>query len=215
MKVKWLISLQVQFPSEILSLEKNTLQTGRGFETEITCVVTGEPQPRVMWYKDGQILNITSHSRTEYQRAGSKHILIIHNTQGSDFGTYMCYATNSIGGEQEMVEVSANDRSDSKLKYGDSESEGDQSASTDSEAAVNFKTIKKQLERHRRIVAGFRQKIEKEIKLLQTQVNSKINSRGDGSFPASGSGSDFYLEIGKFFYQFLFLIHMIASFQTE
>ena len=50
-----------------------------------------------MWYKDGVTLNITSHSRTEYQRAGSKHILIIHNTQASDFGTYMCYATNSIG----------------------------------------------------------------------------------------------------------------------
>ena len=88
---------QVLFPSEILSLEKNTLQSGRGFETEVTCVVTGEPQPRVIWYKDGQILNITSHSRTEYQTAGSKHILIIHNTQGSDFGTYMCYASNSIG----------------------------------------------------------------------------------------------------------------------
>ena len=90
-------SFQVLFPAEILSAEKHTLQSGRGFETELTCVVAGEPRPRVMWYKDGNILNITSSSRTEYQVAGSKHILVIHNTQGSDFGTYMCYASNAIG----------------------------------------------------------------------------------------------------------------------
>ena len=91
------IQVKVLFPSEILSLEKHTLQSGKGFETELTCVVTGEPQPKVLWYKDGQILNITRNSRKEYQRAGSKHILIIHNTQGSDYGSYMCYASNSIG----------------------------------------------------------------------------------------------------------------------
>ena len=91
------IQVKVLFPSEILSFEKHTLQTGKGFETELTCVVTGEPQPKVLWYKDGQILNFTRHSRKEYQKAGSKHILVIHNTQGSDFGNYMCYASNSIG----------------------------------------------------------------------------------------------------------------------
>ena len=91
------IQVKVLFPTSILSLEKNVLQSGRGFETELTCVVTGEPRPRVMWYKDGQVLNITRHSRLQYQQAGSKHILVIQNTQGSDYGTYMCYATNSIG----------------------------------------------------------------------------------------------------------------------
>ena len=60
-------------------------------------MVTGEPRPRVMWYRDGEILNITDQTRAQYQVAGSKHILVIHNTQGSDYGTYMCYATNSIG----------------------------------------------------------------------------------------------------------------------
>ena len=95
--------LQVLFPTSILSLEKNVLQTGRGFETELTCVVTGEPRPRVMWYRDGQVLNITEHTRLQYQQAGSKHILIIQNTQGSDYGTYMCYATNSIGQYRQII----------------------------------------------------------------------------------------------------------------
>lgn len=50
------VQVKVMFPADILSLEKHTLQSGRGFETEITCVVTGEPRPRVMWYKDGQAI---------------------------------------------------------------------------------------------------------------------------------------------------------------
>ena len=48
-------------------------------------------------YRDGQVLNITRQTRLQYQQAGSKHILVIQNTQGSDYGTYKCYATNSIG----------------------------------------------------------------------------------------------------------------------
>ena len=58
------VQVKVMFPADILSLEKHTLQSGRGFETEITCVVTGEPRPRVMWYKDGQAGIYNSHNTT-------------------------------------------------------------------------------------------------------------------------------------------------------
>ena len=66
--------------------------------------------------------------------AGSKHILVIRNTQGSDYGSYMCYATNSIGSTQKMIDVKAEDRSNKELAYSEEntseESEGDKKLAT-------------------------------------------------------------------------------------
>jgi len=198
------IQVKVLFPAEILSAEKHTLQSGRGFETELTCVVAGEPKPRVMWYKDGSILNITSSSRTEYQVAGSKHILVIHNTQGSDFGTYMCYASNAIGATQKMIEIKAEDRNDKELKYRDhsdaDESKG-QSKKLDNSTLQAFKDLKKQLGRHRRVVATFKQKIEKEINSIKDQLKVKRKSSGgsgsSGGAISSSLSDDFYDEVDR------------------
>ena len=113
-------------------MEKNSLQSGKGSEAEITCVVTGEPRPRVIWYKEGEVIKLTglwmllklfnslfSSGRVEAQRAGTRHVLVIHNLQESDYGFYMCYATNSMGSVQKSVEISDEDIKKEKLNIGD------------------------------------------------------------------------------------------------
>ena len=58
-----------------------------------------------------------------------------------------------------------------------------------------LKQLKMQLERHRRKVAGFRQKIEKEIERLQRQVEKKSRNVQVGA-ASSPIDSDFQSEIG-------------------
>ena len=72
-----------------------------------------------------------------------------------------------------MIEIKAEDRNDKELKYRDNsdadESKG-QSYKLDNSTLKAFKDLRKQLGRHRRVVATFKQKIEKEIKSIQDQM---------------------------------------------
>ena len=95
-----------------------------------------------------------------------------------------------------MIEVKAEDRNDNQLKYGESSADTSSNGSLviDSEHLKEFKAMKLQLERQRRVVLKFRQKMEKDLKLLQDQMKMRRPSR-----PSDGgtlSGSDFYIELG-------------------
>ena len=104
-----------------------------------------------------------------------------------------------------MIEIKAEDRNDKELKYRDNsdadESKG-QSNKLDNSTLKAFKDLKKQLGRHRRVVATFKQKIEKEIKSIQDQMKVKRKSSGgsgsSGGAISSSLSDDFYDEVGKF-----------------
>ena len=104
-----------------------------------------------------------------------------------------------------MIEIKAEDRNDKELKYRDNsdadESKG-QSNKLDNSTLKAFKDLKKQLGRHRRVVATFKQKIEKEIKSIQDQMKVKRKSNGgsgsSGGAISSSLSDDFYDEVGKF-----------------
>ena len=128
--------------------------------------------------------------------AGSKHILVIRNTQGSDYGSYMCYATNSIGSTQKMIDVKAEDRSNKELAYSEENtteaSEGENPVETVD--STQFTALKKQLERQRRILGSFKKKIEKELK----EMKAKQGSRGRSDVDAvSKNGDNFYEEVDR------------------
>ena len=103
-----------------------------------------------------------------------------------------------------MIEIKAEDRNDKELKYRDNsdadESKG-QSNKLDNSTLKAFKDLKKQLGRHRRVVATFKQKIEKEIKSIQDQMKVKRKSNGgsgsSGGAISSSLSDDFYDEVGK------------------
>ena len=95
-----------------------------------------------------------------------------------------------------MIVVSADDRSDTKLQYNEDDT-SDVNVEMSQANLEELKKLKQQLERHRRIVAGFRQKIEKEMKNFQQQLKTRASNRGNGAV-SSISNSDFYTEIGLF-----------------
>ena len=72
-----------------------------------------------------------------------------------------------------MIEVKAEDRNDNQLKYGESSADTSSNGSLviDSEHQKEFKAMKLQLERQRRVVLKFRQKMEKDLKLQKDEGN--------------------------------------------
>ena len=106
-----------------------------------------------------------------------------------------------------MVTVGAEDRTNKDLQYGQKETDQE-----DQEEAGGgrggrrrgqvrpdqLKTLRKQLERHRRVVAGFRQKIEREVEEVRHQLANRISQRRrtEGEVGVA-STSDFYDELGR------------------
>uniref|UniRef100_A0A0N5B5S5 Titin n=1 Tax=Strongyloides papillosus TaxID=174720 RepID=A0A0N5B5S5_STREA len=62
-------------------------------EMSIICIVTGEPQPSIRWYKDNE--PISKHNETTFNNGVAS--LIIRMPKISDSGVYTCEATNDIG----------------------------------------------------------------------------------------------------------------------
>ena len=79
------------------------VQTKTGDKTEIVCTVHAVPKPTIVWSKDGQILSASS--RVKIAKMGSRHTLTISQVQKADFGKYSCQATNKLGSDQKIVEI--------------------------------------------------------------------------------------------------------------
>ena len=101
------VDVIVQFRPSIVSLTKQTLQTGRGLVGELTCLINGEPEPRVTWYKGNEVVTLDDRIRT--QNAGNRHILIINRLRSDDVDTYMCYTINELGPAQNVIEIKHGD----------------------------------------------------------------------------------------------------------
>ena len=92
-----------------------------------------------------------------------------------------------------MVEVSGEDRTNKDLQYGEKELDDDQDSS---KVPPQVKILRKQLERHRRIVASFRQRVETEITELKHQLASRMSQRRKTEGVVATT-SDFYDELGS------------------
>ena len=60
-----------------------------GSLVNLTCIVTGAPQPRIEWFKEGQVLN-----------GQNLPFLVIEKVIPDNRGQYRCRATNSEGTAQ-------------------------------------------------------------------------------------------------------------------
>lgn len=69
---------------------------GEGFVLE--CVVTGNPSPQIIWFKDELPIDGTQSDRVEIKLIGSSMCrLEISDVHLSDRGRYACEATNARG----------------------------------------------------------------------------------------------------------------------
>ena len=120
-----IIIITILDPPEITA-EESYNENNRGIQLELVCIVHASPRPTISWYKDGQIMNITtSHHRglareprrlNQLQRIhiakiGRKHLFTINKIMSAhDEGTYTCHAVNEIGEAKHNFQVASESR---------------------------------------------------------------------------------------------------------
>ncbi|XP_063920573.1 neural cell adhesion molecule 2-like isoform X2 [Zophobas morio] len=96
------INIKVEFKPS-LTIEKMIVSSENNSETELECQVHSEPRAQVVWKKDG--INIVNTERIQLKTKGIQHNLILKNIQDSDFGVYVCSATNSLGTSEKSISL--------------------------------------------------------------------------------------------------------------
>ena len=104
--------------------------------------------------------------RTEAQQAGSRQILLIHNIQESDYGPYMCYASNSMGSVQKIIEIKVEDKDNTESQYGQTEK-------NEKDLQRNYKILNKNLHKDRKALIKFKFKMEQEIQSIKNDLSLK------------------------------------------
>lgn len=94
------ITVHVLYPPEI-SVENPIVHTAEGFEAHLVCMVYGENQPEVFWYRDTMQLDTTE--RLIMESRGSRHTLVIRKVHRTDFGNYTCVADNQLGKTRKSI----------------------------------------------------------------------------------------------------------------
>lgn len=83
------------------------IHTSEGDNIEVICIVHSSPRAEVTWYKDGQVLEPTSHV---IDHRGNRHTLTIPNVDQNLFGTYSCKAQNQYGEDKKTTVVTGMDQ---------------------------------------------------------------------------------------------------------
>ena len=83
-----------------VTFTKNTPEEGES--TTATCQWTGEPEPTVTWYKDGEELveaELSDHIRIVMDDEDKRSELQIEEVELSDTGNYACNVSNAAGSD--------------------------------------------------------------------------------------------------------------------
>ena len=66
-----------------------------GSTVTFECGVTGKPEPKIQWYKDGKVIKNTVDFKQTYDGTTAK--LVLAEILPEDSGEYECVATNQAG----------------------------------------------------------------------------------------------------------------------
>ena len=68
-----------------------------GKDVVFSCMIDGNPSPRVTWTKNEEKLNTTTNLQLTVSSLNNKHNLTITDVHRSDSGQYRCVIINSVG----------------------------------------------------------------------------------------------------------------------
>ncbi|KAK0092097.1 hypothetical protein PV326_002203 [Microctonus aethiopoides] len=97
------IDLRIRYKPEIES-SKSWIHASPGNRAVLDCQVSSWPEAHVDWYFQGE--KIIDSSRFVRHTSGSIQFLGIRNVRATDYGYYLCRATNIIGTTDKIIELS-------------------------------------------------------------------------------------------------------------
>nr|XP_012136687.1 PREDICTED: limbic system-associated membrane protein-like isoform X2 [Megachile rotundata]XP_012136688.1 PREDICTED: limbic system-associated membrane protein-like isoform X2 [Megachile rotundata] len=97
------IDLFVRFKPRI-EMAKTWMHAPPGIRVQLHCAVTAWPEATVEWYFNNK--SVKYSSRIVKHNSGSDHSLVIRNVRTTDYGFYLCRASNSLGITEAAVELS-------------------------------------------------------------------------------------------------------------
>ena len=166
----------VQFRPAIISLTKSSYKTGRGLAGELTCLINGEPEPKVTWYKGNEVVHLDDRITSEH--AGNRHILLISRLRADDVATYMCYTINELGSDQKTVQIQHEDITEQSVFSASLESTEEQEINEEMDKEQDLENgISAESENHwnMEFLESFKQKIESDINTLRNLTYRAIS----------------------------------------
>ena len=166
----------VQFRPAIISLTKSSYKTGRGLAGELTCLINGEPEPKVTWYKGNEVVHLDDRITSEH--AGNRHILLISRLRADDVATYMCYTINELGSAQKTVQIQHEDITEQSVFSASLESTEEQEINEEMDKEQDLENgMAAESENHwnMEFLESFKQKIESDINTLRNLTYRAIS----------------------------------------
>ncbi|XP_072755806.1 opioid-binding protein/cell adhesion molecule homolog isoform X2 [Anoplolepis gracilipes] len=97
------IDLRIRYKPEIY-VKKPWVHAFPGIRVQLDCTAIAWPEAKVDWYFKNETLTYTS--RIVRHDSGNDHSLVIRNVKISDYGSYVCRGSNSLGITEKMIELS-------------------------------------------------------------------------------------------------------------
>lgn len=97
------INLHVEYSPKIIGEEDDEAYTSLGSVVNISCSANGQPAPRFFWFRDGDAIH-NSPDHVIFHSA-NESILQMRIKSESQFGTYVCQASNVHGDKQKTIEL--------------------------------------------------------------------------------------------------------------
>lgn len=79
-----------------------------GDKLELECVVSGDPEPKVTWLKNNEVVTSSEILEVKYKNGVAK--LIINEVFPEDAGTYVCQAKNTAGKVETQCQLKVNSK---------------------------------------------------------------------------------------------------------
>ncbi|KDR16344.1 protein amalgam-like [Zootermopsis nevadensis] len=97
------IHLRIFFPPEI-EVERAWVHAAPGVRSELSCNVLADPDAKVMWLKND--IPVITSTRVVELSTNNKHTLLFRTVHPLDFGYFKCRATNALGANEQVIQLS-------------------------------------------------------------------------------------------------------------